>query len=780
MKKNLKTRFSYIVSLVILSVFMISCGDSYQKTATGIVYKVPAETNEMSKYIAVDVLSQDIVKISVAENDSLLRIKSLIAKEKLEDNATFTTTSSDENIRVITENLQVTVNKKDGSVNFYDETGKSLLKTADNELIAKHSHGISYYQTKQNFSWKDGEALYGLGQHEVSKVNLRGQKIELVQLNTRITVPVLLSTEGYGLYWDNYSQSYFNDSADAAYLASDVADKIQYYFVKGEKFDNIIGGIRTLTGKSPMLPRWSLGYIQSRNRYKTREQLMTVVKKHRQLNIPIDAIILDYMHWGESGFGSMVFDEGNFPNAQQMIDELHDDYNCRLITSVWPTFQEKTNNYKLFKKDDLLLGFSLAEFGEFYDAFNPKAGELYWQLVKKNYWDKGVDGIWCDATEPEEIKDLQQSYNHLGPSIKYQNLYSFYDMKNLYEPQIKIDTNRVFILTRSAFLGQQKYGTVMWSGDINTNFKALKEQIATGLNFCMTGIPFWNTDIGGYWGGNPKDKAYQELFVRWFQYGAFTPFFRAHGRRYPIASRNGHNEIWSFGADNQVILNDFINLRYRLLPYLYTLNYKVYNEDYTMMRALAFDFMDDKEVYDINDQFLVENLMICPVTEAKATERKVYLPKGCDWYDFWTGVKYQGGQSIISQAPIDKMPIFVKAGTILPLADVMQYSSEKTLDNIEVRIYPGKDADYTLYEDEGNNYNYEIGRFSKIKFAYSQNDNTLSIASREGSFNGMLKERKFNIVIVNEGIATGIEESATGINITYDGYAKRLECGTRR
>jgi alpha-D-xyloside xylohydrolase len=324
-------------------------------------------------------------------------------------------------------------------------------------------------------------------------------------------------------------------------------------------------------------------------------------------------------------------------------------------------------------------------------------------------------------------------------------------MKNVYENQLNDSDKRIFILTRSGFTGQQKFGTTVWSGDIETNFAELKKQIPAGLNFCMSGIPYWTTDIGGYKGGNPADPAYQEVFTRWFQYGAFCPVFRAHGRRYP-GDRSGENEMWSFGTEKQKILTDYINLRYRLLPYIYSISAQVTSDGFTIMRGLPFDFMDDPKVHNITDQFMFgKDFLVCPVTEAGATSRQVYLPEGCRWFDFRTGKEFDGGQEITADAPIETMPLFVKAGSIIPMGPVVQFSTEKPADPIELRVYPGADATFTLYEDENDNLNYRNGQYQKITFRYNDSEKTLMISKPEGTFPGNLVRRTFHVVKVGEG-----------------------------
>ncbi|MEM9340555.1 MAG: TIM-barrel domain-containing protein [Bacteroidota bacterium] len=760
--------------ILLLPLILSNCEQSVKKTDHGVEYEIKdRETNSIRK-VSISVLSPTVIKVAIATSDSAIHLPSMIAHEKLKDTVHFDVSSDDEVIVLSTDSLSAFLNKRTGTIAFQDRNENLLLETKDSEILPFEIKGTTHHKIKQHFSWDENEALYGLGQHQLRTLNLRRQSVELSQHNTRVSIPVLLSTKGYGLYWDNYSQSYFHDAGDSSYLASDVADKIQYYFVKGKKFDDVISGLRTLTGASPMLPRWAFGYVQSRNRYKTKDELMGVVKKHRELNIPIDAIILDYLHWGEKGFGSMMFDSIAFPNPEEMIKELHDQYHCKLIVSVWPSFNKKSANWQLFKEKNFLLDLDLGKFGEVHDAFNPQAGALYWKLVKDSYWDKGVDGIWFDATEPEKMEKFKKTDCFLGPTAKYQNLFSYFDMKNVFESQSKVDTRRVYVLTRSAFLGQQQFGSVVWSGDIKTDFNSLKEQIPSGLNFCMTGLPYWNTDIGGYLGGDPKDEKYQELFVRWFQYGAFTPMFRVHGRRHPFKSRSGENEVWSFGETNQKILEQYIKLRYRLLPYMYSLSHKVHSEGYTLMRALVFDFMDDPATHNITDQFLLGNIMVCPVTDADVTERSVYLPKGCQWFDFWTGEKYKGGQTITASAPIDRIPLFVKEGTLLPLADVMQYAAEKPYDDIELRVYPGKSTEFSLYEDQGENTNYQKGKFSTILFSYDEQENQLTIGKQKGNYNGLLKKRDFRITKVSKGFSIGIEKTNANKSTPYNGNAIKV------
>ncbi|TGV02811.1 glycoside hydrolase family 31 protein [Flavivirga rizhaonensis] len=765
------------ITTILISLLFFSCNTSkITKTNNGVIAEITNSNDKVDTKIKISVLSPTIVKVATAKTDSILYVPSLIASEFLEKEVAFDISENEDSVEITTDSLIVKLNLLNGTISYADLDG-SLLLTESGKEISPYTNDIIGNQNriKQNFNWTKNEVLYGLGQHNQNSLSLRSKKIELIQENTKVSVPVILSTKGYGIYWDNYSRTIFNDSGDTSYISSEVGDKIQYYFVKGNRFDNIIANLRMLTGEVPMLPKWALGYIQSRNRYKDREELMGVVKKQRKKGIPLDAIILDYLHWGDRGFGSMIFDETDFPDAEGMINELHENYNCKLIVSVWPSFHPSTENWKLFKKDNFLLDLDMGNFGTIHDAFNPKAGQLYYDLVKKNYLDKGVDAIWYDSTEAGDVDRLEKAQSYMGPIAKRLNLYSYFDMKNIYERQIQSAKNRIVILTRSAFLGQQKFGSIVWSGDIGTDFKTLREQVPTGLNFCMTGIPYWNTDIGGYLGGDPKDPKYQEVFTRWFQYGTFTPFFRAHGRRVPSDTRSGENEIWSYGADKEKILTDYINLRYRLLPYIYTLSHKVSAEGYTMMRALAFDFMADEKVHEISDQFMFgDDILVCPVLEAGAIKRAVYLPKGTKWFNFWTNESYNGGQTIEANAPIETIPLFVKAGSILPMGEAIQYASEKNNDILDLMIYGDEDATFTIYEDENDNYNYKEGKFSQIPLTYTAKDKTLTIGALNGGFNGMPHERTFNIFKISEksGISTTLEKP---LSVNYNGNELKIK-----
>ncbi|MDD4426195.1 MAG: glycoside hydrolase family 31 protein [Mariniphaga sp.] len=748
----------YICPFFIFILAFTGCQESkFYYTEKGVVIELPGnKRGSPAQKLAIDFYSPQVVKIAVSISDSALNAPSVIVDETACNSVDFAIAHKKNRIELTSDSLLIAVDASSGDINFYTPDNSLILSTTGSDFIPfETEYAGNQNHIIQHFNWTYDEALFGMGQHRHGELNIRNQEIELVQENVKVSVPFLLSSKGYGLLWDNYSRTIFNDVGDSSYIWSDIGDKIQYFFIQGNTFDEIIAQNRQLTGIAPLMPRWALGYMQSRNRYRSEDELMGVVQKQRALRIPVDVIILDYYHWGDQGFGSFVFDKKDFPAPEKMIQTLHEKYHCKLLVSAWPSITPGIKNWKLFHDKGYLLDVMAAFDSQVYDAYNPQAGQLYYELLKKSYLDLGVDGWWFDATEPEDWTALIRSKCHLGPAAKYLNAYSYFSMKNVYENQIKDSSKRIFILTRSGFSGQQKFGTTVWSGDIETSFAELKKQIPAGLNLCMSGLPYWTTDIGGYKGGNPANPAYRELFIRWFQYGTFCPVFRAHGRRFP-GDRTGPNEMWSYGTESQEILTDFINLRYQLLPYIYSLSAQVTFDGYTIMRGLPFDFLNDPKVYSITDQFMFgHELLVCPVTDPGAVNRIVYLPKENHWFDFWTGKRYEGGQEIMADAPVDILPLFVKAGSIIPLGPEMQYSTEKPADPIELRIYPGSDAHFILYEDENDNFNYEKGQFQTIPIHYIDNEKKVIIGQSKGSFRGCLKKRTFHVVLVGERNESG-------------------------
>ncbi len=548
---------------------------------------------------------------------------------------------------------------------------------------------------------------------------------------------------------------------------SEAGRQIDYYFVYGDNMDDVIKGYRQLTGKSPIVPRWAMGFWQSRERYKSQKELMDVVANFRRKKIPLDNIVQDWFYWKENDWGSQEFDLERFPDVGKMINDLHKQYNVKLMISVWPKFYEGIAAYKDFDKKGWLYKRNIANqqkdwvgpgyVSTFYDVFNENARKGFWDLLNKNLFSKGVDAWWMDASEPDilsnssPIKRKQQMLpNAMGSAAEWMNAYPLLNAKGIYEGQRSTAPNkRVFLLTRSAYAGSQRYAASVWSGDVASRWEDMKAQISAGINYSLSGLPWWTMDIGGFVVEprfeNPNEtdlEEWREMQTRWFQWGAFLPLFRSHGQ-YPF------RESFNIAPDSHPAFQSMLyynKLRYRLLPYTYSLAGKTWHQDYTIMRGLVMDFGHDKNVINIGDQFMFgQSLLVSPVYAYKATTRKVYLPKGQGWYDLYTGKYVEGGKEVVAEAPYEKMPVFVKEGSIIPTGPELQYTSEKPQDAIVIHVYTGKDAAFTLYEDEGSTYDYEKGEFSTIGFNYNEATKKLIIEDRNGSFPGMLKERTFYI-----------------------------------
>lgn len=636
------------------------------------------------------------------------------------------------------------------------------------------------YHTKLAFEWQPDEALYGLGSHEEGMMNLRGQHQFLYQQNMKAVVPALVSTRGYGILIDNYSLMSFRDDAFGSYIWTDVADELDYYFIYGPEFDQTIQGIRYLTGEAPMLPKWAYGYVQSKERYRSAEELIAIVKEYRKRALPLDCIVLDWMSWTGDQWGQKSLDPERFPNPGEMMEELHA-MNAKLMVSIWPNMSAGGDNHREMGENGFLLGNQAT-----YDAFREEARQLYWQQARVGLFDHGVDAWWCDCTEPFEadwkgavkpepeqrmLINTAESKRYLDPA--FINGYSLLHSQGIYEGQRAVtDRKRVVNLTRSAYAGQHRYGTITWSGDTAATWETLRKQIADGLNFCAAGSPYWTLDIGAFfvqnkeglwfWSGDydggVDDPAYRELYVRWFQLGAFLPMFRAHGTDTP-------REIWQFGEPGDPIydtLVKYLKLRYKLMPYLYSLAGAVAHRSYTMFRALAFDYREDVRTHDIADQFMFgPAMLVAPVTSAMYygedgrdihgidKTRSVYLPAGA-WYDYWSEERLEGGRTIEAAAELATIPLYVRAGSIIPTGPDIQYADEPTDGALVLNVYPGTDGVFTLYEDEGDNYHYEQGNYTTIELLWREAERTLTIGERVGSYEGMKSTRTFRVRIVGE------------------------------
>lgn len=649
-------------------------------------------------------------------------------------------------ISLVTDRYRFVLHKFTGNYGFYTPDGRLLLEEAGNRRQPIREDSIP---PRGLFKIGAGEALYGLGEFRDNVLNLRGKKRDLVQFNTQAAVPVIYSTAGWGMLWNNPSRTLFEDSAKGMSFMSDHGRTLDYYLFAGDSLDSLVSSYRSLTGEAPMVPHWSLGYHQSRNKYASQEEVLSIAERMKQERIQMSSIFIDYFYWQKYGTGSHRFDETVFPDPAAMLATLHDRYDTRAVITVWPTFNRSTANYEELRSKGMLLEGARALDGIIYDVFNPEARKLYLKQIEP-LLKIGLDGWFLDGPEPDHVQSFLPTVTFAGPAAAVRNLYPLLHVENFYNNLLKLHPDRrPYILTRCAWAAQQRTGAAVWSGDIPTTFDELAVQVAAGLSFTATGIPYWTTDIGGYQGGDPRSEEYRELFTRWFQYGTFCPVFRSHGRRAP-GDTKAPNELWAYGDRVQEICSGFIDLRYTLMPYIYTLTGDVTHKSYTPMRLLAFDFPEDGNVADCKDQFMYgPSLLVCPVLKAGTTERKVYLPQGAEWIDYWTGERYDGGRTLTADAPIDKIPLYVRAGAIMPLyADGSKAHTPD--DPVRILVYEGRDGDFELYKDDGVSFDYKGGEFAYIPFSWNDTANELTIDAQKGGYN-MGQPQEFEIVLVGDG-----------------------------
>jgi alpha-D-xyloside xylohydrolase len=757
---------------------------TYQKTDLGVKSTINSVELEIRFY------SPSIVRVLKWPGGKTFSKESLsviMAPQK----TVFSVSQKGDELVLKSKELSVNVNLKNGKLAFANAKNGQLLseKAASASFTDFNDAGSKTYTVAQTFSLDKDEAIYGLGQQQDCKMSQRGVKLNMVQGNTDDYVPFFVSSKSYGVYWDNYSPTLFEDNADGTTFRSDVGDGIDYYFMNGNNTDGVIANMRQLTGQAPMFPLWTFGFWQSRERYKTQDELLGVVKKFRELNVPLDGIIQDWQYWGNNyQWNAMEFLNLGFYNPQKMVDDVHKQ-NAHLIISIWSSFGPMTKQYKELSKINALFNFETwPQSGceawppnndypsgvKVFDPFNPQARDIYWKHLNKGLFSLGIDGWWMDSTDPDHFNPKSKDFDektYLGSFRKVRNAFPLMSVGGVADHQKTQSTDkRVFILTRSAFAGQQRYGANTWSGDVVASWNALRAQISAGLNFSLCGIPYWNSDIGGFFLWNFKNALknadYRELHVRWMQFGTFCPMMRSHGEGYP-------RELYHFGEKGNPTydaIEKYINLRYLFLPYIYSTSWQVTANQETMMRALVMDFAQDKKALDINDEFMFgKSLLVNPVTEPLYTKlavqgkdtvkvedfgtvktKAVYLPKGTDWVDFWTGEKYTGGQTVNKEVPLDIIPLYVKAGTILPIGPKVQFAREKAWDNLEIRIYEGSNGEFTLYDDEGDNYNYEKGKYTTIPFSWNNKSRTLTIGKQNGQYAGMPAVRNFKIVLVSK------------------------------
>ena len=949
-----------------------------------------------AKVIRLEVINDNIIRVRATSKAELpVKPASLMIVPQATYKGSVTVNDGPEAVEVKARNVWAVVSKAKGEVRFYDAlNGKWLLKEAaggkqfKDFTVPEREYGIKggpaiTEEMKHGLQWQmkfdspDDEAFYGLGQHQSEEFNMKGKNEDLFQYNTKVSIPFVLSTKGYGLLWDAYSYCRFGNPNDylqlnrafklydkqgreghltgtytdakgkklvrdedsiyyeygtpekseiarktdnggiknlpkgfnlsganvvyegfieapvsntydyqfilyyAGYIKvyiggkevvperwrtawnpnaykftarlqphqrtqlriewqpdggesycglrvaeprsemdrnaltvwCEMAKDMDYYFIAGKNFDELISGYRTLTGKASLYPKWVLGFWQSRERYKTQDEIVSTLAEFRKRQIPIDNIVQDWNYWPEDQWGSHQFEASRYPNPQQMLDDVHQMHG-RFMISVWPKFYVNTDNYKeldakgwMYNQsptDDIHDWVGPGYKNGFYDAYDPEARKMFWRQMDENLYTnlgRKIDAWWMDASEPN-VRDCTPMWYRkalsgptaLGTSTEYFNAYSTVNADAIYNGQRgvwkgKKDEPRVFLLTRSGFAGEQRYSTATWSGDIGTRWEDMRAQMTAGLNYSMSGVPFWGMDQGGFCVENRyvaaqqlydrtkvenEDlKEWRELQTRWNQFGAFIPLFRSHGQ-WPL------REIWNIAPDEHPAYKSFVfydRLRYQLMPYIYSLAGWAHFRDYTLMRALVMDFNGDREVENIGNQWMFgPALMACPVGYYKARNRSVYFPRQCGWYDLYTGEYTQGGQRLVVDAPYERIPVFVREGAIIPFGPEMQWSDEKPAELINLYVYAGQNGEFQLYEDEGTNYNYEKGKYATIDIAYDDASKTLTFSARKGQFPGMLKDRRFNVVLVTKDAPKPLNlNNPEGKMVQYAGKAVSVQ-----
>lgn len=775
----------YTLVLPLILLFATSCS---QESNRGILIQ------EDGYQIKIANLDQRTIHVAVYPMDEPRKSESLVVDAQRTENIQFAEASTLE-----TSLLKVEYHSDTKTISFRDKKTQKVILNEKARTFAKIEFlGEKGYSTSQTFQLTEDEAIYGLGQYQEGILNFRGHTVNLVHANREIANPVIVSTNNYVLFWDNYSKTTFTDNAEGATFASEMGEGIDYYFVYGNDMKNAMAGFQKLTGETPMLPKTAFGFWMSKERYRSFDELTAVVEEYRKRKIPLDNIIQDWQYWGvdKKRWNAMEFDTIGFNHPKERIDNLHK-MNVKVALSVWPGVGSDTKIYQSMDSIGALFQERTWAGYKVIDIYNPKAQDLYWHYLKTGLYSQGIDSWWMDATEPSFRDGLYQSkqeewsksagMTHLGPFHKYLNSYSLVLSKLMYENLRKESNKRVSVLTRSAFAGQQRYSTITWSGDIYASWNVYRKQISAGLNLCMAGIPYWTTDIGGFRvinqekagagagelsgyvdesidasdGGYTKgleDPAYLELYTRWFQYGVFNPIFRAHGTEVP-------REIWHFGEPGTPFYDaqlKMIDLRYSLLSYIYSTAWQVTKEGVPMMRPMAVDFTADKQTHNDDSSYMFgDALLVHPVTDPMFYDRggkitstdtniSIYLPKheGKVWYDLNSDRAFEAGEKITYSADLDIIPVFVKGGSILPKNKIVEYVSADNGAEMDIVIYSGADAKFTLYEDDNETYNYEKGEYSTIEMTWDDATKVLSISSPKGKLTPLNAQRTFNIKLM--------------------------------
>ncbi len=771
------------------SIPAIATVQSFKKDADGVTLMLD------KGMMKIKICMPDVVQVKYTILDAFPEKKSMVVINNFLAAVPFTIEEDGIMLHINTSKLRIIVNKTTNAI-AYTDLNDNLITSEDavNKVMKPHTvAGIETYSCETTFNSPKEEALYGLGCHptDTLSINYKGRNQDMAILYMTGAIPVLLSTKGYGLMWDNYAASnwYGAEEGNTKFrYTSESGQMVDYWFLYGPSLDQVINSYRITTGVAPMFPKWSFGLFQSQDRYKTQAEVLSVAANYRKNHLPVDVIVQDWYYWEPLPIGSHVMNPINYPNPKAMVDELHKQ-NLHAMISIWPVYGVGSPTFDAMKK---IGGITDIDWDNpvthtkdlYYDVYNPRVTSLYWaqtrdSLIKRYDW----DAWWIDQCEPDnngKMDERRKTHFFNGRGIDNFNNYSLAHTTGIYSGwRNDIPNKRAFFLVRQAFAGQQRNATTLWSSDITCTFRAFKSQVPQGINSCASGIPYWTSDIGGYhlnWNApNWSTPANRELFTRWFQFGTFCPIFRIHGK----GERALFSDNWD--AATKATLLHFDKLRYRLLPYIYSLAGHSTTDNYTMMRSLAFDFPTDPKIQNIPDQYMFgPAFLVNPVTEqlftgagaeGKKKERSVYLPGAGNWYDFWTGKTVTAGQTIDVPVPVSTMPLYVRAGSIIPMGPDMQYATEKVADTIERRIYPGADGRFTFYEDEGDTYNYEKGKYAQFTIDWNDKTRQLSISDTKGSFTGMLKKHIFNIVLVKENHGVDIGFTTADKLMIYLGKA---------
>ena len=931
---KMKIKFAFLLAASTL--LLAACADKpYSIKGVQVLVRVAEPLPGGASVIRLQLAGPELVRVSASPDGDLHDRASLVVvpQKRFRD---FRVSEENGEVLVRTAALTAAVDLQSGAIRFLNAEGEQLLGGSRMGFTPIEVEGKRAYSTRVSFDSPEGEAFYGLGQQQSGELDHKGRSEELFQYNTKVSLPVVVSSRGYGLLFDAYSYSRWGNpepyrqlgemfrlygkdgrtpgltgtytpfrgqalvrqedslffenewairnlpqvplqgatvvyegyleaaqTADYQFIqyyagfqrtfvggqevmarrwrpawnpnsykfsahleagqkvpvrvewepdggvsylglrvaplqaegeaerlafASEFEPQLDFWFIGGGSHDAVIRGYRQLSGKAPVMPKWVLGFWQSRERYSTQDELVGTLRQFRERGIPVDNIVQDWQYWLDDQWGSHEFDPARYPDPEKMLDDVHEMHG-RFMISVWPKFYTNTEHYKELKaagyaythaEEDSLTDW-LGHKQSFYDAYSEGGRKMFWRQMDETLYSRygrKIDAWWMDASEPNLRDCLPMDYfkwlispTALGPSTEYLNAYSLVNADAIFNGQRSVDPDkRVFLLTRNGFPGLQRYSTATWSGDIGTTWTDMRTQMAAGLNFCMSGIPFWGMDIGGFSVMskfyNPANAAeWQELQTRWHQFGTFVPLFRTHGQ-WP------QRELWNIAEEGSPAYESilwYMRLRYRLMPYLYSLAAAVHFENYTLMRALPMDWPADPQVRDLDDQWMFgPALMPCPVSEYGARSREVYFPEG-GWYDFYSGAWMPGGRSQTVEAPYERIPLYVRAGSILPLGPEMQWSDEKPAEEIRLYVYAGADADFTLYEDDGLTFAYEKGRYAMIPIHWDDASRTLTVGERSGSFPGMLQQRRFVVVLVDPASPHAYDPDADGCVLEYNG-----------